>query len=227
MTHVSTKHCRLLSRRWRAQSWQRRWSSRTSRTAARPAAGVPSRPRASNTTPLTAFPRTKRKNNKKSLPEPVGQSFPQIWRLNPVLKLVGLGYREVWDTLWCLLAGFGALLGGSWLLLGSPEQALGTYLAALGRLVAGLGRHLEGFWFPGPPRAFILKGFGVFRGCVFRWFLLLLALCYLMRCFDAVTIIVAFTVTIFPFFRCGGLCAAHGIFWRSCRDLPKTILQVF
>ena len=78
------------------------------------------------------------KNNKKSLPEPVGQSFPQIWRLNPVLKLVGLGYREVWDTLWCLLAGFGALLGGSWLLLGSPEQALGTYLAALGRLLAGL-----------------------------------------------------------------------------------------
>ena len=119
-------------------------------------------------------------NNKKSLPEPVGQSFPQIWRLNPVLELVGLGFGEVWDTLWCLLAGFGALLGGSWLLLGSPEQALGTYLAALGHLLAGLGRHLEGFWSPGPPRAFILKGFGVFRGCVFRWFLLLLALCYLM-----------------------------------------------
>ena len=122
----------------------------------------------------------KTKTNKKSLPEPVGQSFPQIWRLNPVLKLVGLGYREVWDTLWCLLAGFGALLGGSWLLLGSPEPALGTYLAALGHLLAGLGRLLEGFWAPGPPRAFILKGFGVFRGCVFRWFLLLLALCYLM-----------------------------------------------
>ena len=117
--------------------------------------------------------RTKQKNNEKSLPEPVGQSFPQIWRLNPVLKLVGLGYREVWDTL-------AASLGGSWLLLGSPEQALGTYLAALGHLLAGLGRHLEGFWSPGPPRAFILKGFGVFRGCVFRGFLLLLALCYLM-----------------------------------------------
>ena len=29
--------------------------------------------------------------------------------------------------------------------------------------------------------------------------------------FDAVTIIFAFTVTIFLFFRCGGLCAAHGI----------------
>ena len=85
------------------------------------------------------------KNNKKSLPEPVGQSFPQIWRLNPVLELVGLGFGEVWDTLWCLLAGFGALLGGSWLLLGSPEQALGTYLAALGHLLAGLGRLLEGF----------------------------------------------------------------------------------
>ena len=27
--------------------------------------------------------------------------------------------------------------------------------------------------------------------------------------FDAVTIIFAFTVTIFLFFRCGGLCAAH------------------
>ena len=121
-----------------------------------------------------------KKNNQKSLPATVGQSFPQVWRLNPVLKLVGLGYREVWDTLWCLSAGFGALMGGSWLLLGSPEQALGTYLAALGHLLAGLGRHLEGFWSPGPPRALILKGFGVFRGCVFRWFLLLLALCYLM-----------------------------------------------
>ena len=85
------------------------------------------------------------KNNKKSLPEPVGQSFPQIWRLNPVLELVGLGFGEVWDTLWCLLAGFGALLDGSWLLLGSPEPALGTYLAALGHLLAGLGRLLEGF----------------------------------------------------------------------------------
>ena len=96
------------------------------------------------------------KNNKKSLPEPVGQSFSQIWRLNPVLEHVGLGFAEVWDTLWCLLAGFGALLGGSWLLLGSPEPALGTYLAALGHLLAGLGRLLEGFWAPGPPRAFIL-----------------------------------------------------------------------
>ena len=152
------------------------------------------------------------KNNKKSLPEPVGQSFPQIWRLNPVLELVGLGFGKVWHTLWCLLAGFGTLLGGSWLLLGSPEQALGTYLATLGHLLAGLGRHLEGFWSPGPPRAFILKGFGVFRGRVFRWFLLLLALCYLMLFLDAVTIIFAFTVTIFLFFRCGGLCAAHGIF---------------
>ena len=56
----------------------------------------------------------------------------------------GLGARwirlgEVWDTLWCLLAGFGALLSGSWLLLGSPDPALGTYLAALGHLLAGLG----------------------------------------------------------------------------------------
>ena len=151
--------------------------------------------------------RTKQKNNKKSLLEPVGQSFPQIWRLNPVLKLVGLGYREVWDTLWCLLAGFGALLGGSWLLLGSPEQALGTYLATLGHLLAGLGRHLQGFWSPGPARAFILKGFGVFRGCVFRWFLLLLALCYLMLFFDAVTIIFAFTVTIFLFFSNLNFCS--------------------
>ena len=93
----------------------------------------------------------------------------------------GLEARWIrWDTLW---AGFGALLGGSWLLLGSPEQALGTYLAALGHLLAGLGRLLEGFWAPGPSRAFILKGFGVFRGCVFRWFLLLLALCYLMLFF--------------------------------------------
>ena len=115
----------------------------------------------------------KTKNNKKSLPEPLGQSFPQIWRLNPVLKLVKFVFRKVWDTLWCLLAGFGALLGGSWLLLGSPEQALG-------HLLAGLGRLLEGFWAPGPPWAFILKGFGVLRGRVFRWFLLLLALCYLM-----------------------------------------------
>ena len=58
----------------------------------------------------------KTKNNKKSLPEPVGQSFPQIWRLNPVLELVGLGFGKVWDTLWCLLDGFGAwdLLGRSW-----------------------------------------------------------------------------------------------------------------
>ena len=119
----------------------------------------------------------KTKNNKKSLPELVGQSFPQIWRLNPVLELIGLGFRNVGDTLWCLLAGFGMLLGGSWLLLGCPEPALGTYLAALGHLLAGLGRLLEGFWAPGPPRAFIFKGFGVFRGCVFRWFLLLLALC--------------------------------------------------
>ena len=82
--------------------------------------------------------RAKQKNNKKSLPAPVGQSFPEIWRLNPVLELVGLGFGEVWDTLWGLLAGFGALLGGSWLLLGSPEPALGTYLAALGHLLAGL-----------------------------------------------------------------------------------------
>ena len=110
----------------------------------------------------------KTKNNKKSLPEPVGQSFPQIWRLNPVLELVGLGFGKVWDTLWCLLACFGALLGGSWLLLGSPEPALGTYLAALGHLLAGLGRLLEGFWAAGPPRAFIFKHFGVFRGRVFR-----------------------------------------------------------
>ena len=123
------------------------------------------------------------KNNKKSLPVPVGQSFPQIWRLNPVLELVGLGFGKVWDTLWCLLAGFGALLGGSWLLLGSPEPALGTYLAALGHLLAGLGRLLEGFWAPGPPWAFILKRFGMFRGRVFRWFLLFLALCYLMLFF--------------------------------------------
>ena len=83
--------------------------------------------------------RTKQKNNKKSLPEPVGQSFPQIWRLNPVLKLVGLGYREVWDTLWCLLAGFGALLGGSWAalskLLGPTWPLLGTsWLVCLGYL---------------------------------------------------------------------------------------------
>ena len=96
------------------------------------------------------------------------------------MEFVGLGLGEVWDTLWCLLAGFGALLAGSELLLGSSEPALGTYLAALGHLLAGLGRLLEGFWAPGPPRAFILKGFGVFRGRVFRWFLLLLALCYLM-----------------------------------------------
>ena len=102
--------------------------------------------------------RTKQKNNKKSLPGPVRQSFPQIWRLNPVLKLVGFGFREVWDSLWCLSAGFGALLGGSWLLLGSPEQALGTYLAALGHLLAGLGRFLEGFWSPGPPRGLRFKG---------------------------------------------------------------------
>ena len=97
----------------------------------------------------------KTKNNKKSLPEPVGQSFPQIWRLNPVLELVGFGFGKVWDTLWCLLAGFGALLGGSWLLLGSPEPALGTYLAALGHLVAGQGRLWDGFWVRGAPGAFI------------------------------------------------------------------------
>ena len=29
---------------------------------------------------------------------------------------------------------------------------------------------------------------------------------------DAVTIIFEFTVAVFLFFRCGGLCAAHGIF---------------
>ena len=155
--------------------------------------------------------RTKQKNNKKSFPEPVGQSFPQIWRLNPVLKLVGLGYTEVWDTLWCLLAGFGALLGGSWLLLGSPEQALGTYLAALGHLLAGLGRLLEGFWSPGPPRAFNFKGFWRVPGL--RFPMVFAAPCALLpnAFFDAVTIIFAFTVTIFLFFRCGGLCAAHGI----------------
>ena len=100
----------------------------------------------------------------------------------------GLGAR--WTRFWralghslVLLAGLGRLLGGSWVLLGSPEPALGTYLAALGTYLAGLGRHLEGFWSPGPPRAFILKGFGVSRGCVFRWLLLLLALCYLMLFF--------------------------------------------
>ena len=80
--------------------------------------------------------RTKQKNNKKSLPEPVGQSFPQIWHLNPVLKLVGLGYRKVWDTLWCLLASFATLVGSSWLFLGSSEPGLGPYLGALGHLLA-------------------------------------------------------------------------------------------
>ena len=34
--------------------------------------------------------------------------------------------------------------------------------------------------------------------------------------FDAVTIIFAFTGTIFLFFRCGGLCAAHGIPEITC-----------
>ena len=123
-------------------------------------------------------------------------------------------WTRFWRTLGHSLVPLGrlwALLGGSWLLSGSPELALGTYLAALGHLLAGLGRLLEGFWAPGPPRAFILKGFGVFRGRVFRRFLLFLALCYLMLFVDAVTIIFAFTVAIFLFFRCGGLCAAHGI----------------
>ena len=35
--------------------------------------------------------------------------------------------------------------------------------------------------------------------------------------FDAVTIIVAFTVTVFLFFRCGGQCAAHGIFYEDTK----------
>ena len=95
----------------------------------------------------------KTKNNKKSLPEPVGQSFPQICRSNPVLELLGLGLGEVWDTLWCLLAGFGALLGGSWLLLGGPGPALGAFLKALRHFLAGVERLLNGLGpkdLPGP-----------------------------------------------------------------------------
>ena len=68
--------------------------------------------------------RTKQKNNEKSLPEPVGQSFPQIWRLNPVLKLVGLGYKES-GTLFC----------ASWLALGRFWVVLGSSWAALGKLL--------------------------------------------------------------------------------------------
>ena len=102
----------------------------------------------------------KAKNNTKLFLDPVEQSFPQNWCSNPILELAGFGFGEVWGTLWCLLAGFGALLDGSWLILGSPGPALGTYLGALGHLLAGLGRLLDGFWVPGTPRALILEGLG-------------------------------------------------------------------
>ena len=107
---------------------------------------------------------------------------------------------RLWDAFGWFLAPLGQPLASSWDLLGRSWAPLGWSGPPLGRILVPRtlpGLHFKGFWrVPG-----------------LRFPTVFAAPCALLpnAFFDAVTIIFAFTVTIFLFFRCGGLCAAHGI----------------
>ena len=102
---------------------------------------------------------------------------------------------------------FWAVLGSSWAALSRLWDLLGRSWAPLGQSGPPLGRILGHRTPPG----LHFKAFWRLPGSRFPMVFAAPALCYLMLFFDAVTIIFAFTVTIFLLFWCGGLCAAHGI----------------
>ena len=115
----------------------------------------------------------------------------------------------------------GTLFGASWLALGRFWVVLGSSWAALSKLLGPTWPLLGTSWLvwaatwkdfgPRTPPGLHFKGFWRVPGL--RFPMVFAAPCALLpnAFFDAVTIIFAFTVTIFLFFRCGGLCAAHGI----------------
>ena len=144
-------------------------------------------------------------------------------RLGTRRALFWRGLGRSWALLGRSLASFGALLGGSGSFLDASWVSLGRFLGPLGRLLANLRRLLSASWLSGPPRASILEGleacwagFGRASSVSFP----------APRASSRNAFIHAMTTTLHlpalflhPF-RCGGLCAAHGIKTVSRTPFP-------
>ena len=118
----------------------------------------------------------------------------------------GLGLS--WAALGRHLAGFWVLLGGSWALLNASRAPLGWSGAPLGRIWAPGATPGLDFGGSGDVPGWILEGSGVIFSCL----LLRLALCYLLFFKSSHSHALHLPPLFLLPFRCGGLCAALGIF---------------